>query len=89
MCSVSFAKHTLECSVIVVGIRGRHFVGQERRRVQELCVGLDGSLFEVEAVGLTTCGGVELVRLVHTLVVRSAQVKVVFELQLRVEVEGV
>ena len=32
---------------------------------------------------------VELVRQVHTLVVRSAQVKVVFELQVQEEVEGV
>ena len=38
---------------------------------------------------LLGCGEVELVRQVHTLVVRSAQVKVVFELQVRVEVEGV
>ena len=89
MYSVSFAKHTLECSVIVVGIRRRDFVGEERRRVQELCVGLDGSLLEVKAVGLITCAEVELVRQVHTLVVRSAQVKVVFELQVREEVEGV
>ena len=35
------------------------------------------------------CGEVELVRQVHTLVVRSAQVNVVFELQVREEVEGV
>ena len=35
------------------------------------------------------CVEVELVRQVHTLVVRSAQVKVVFELQVREEVEGV
>ena len=27
------------------------FVGEERRRVQELCVGLDRSLLEVEGVG--------------------------------------
>ena len=53
--SVSFAKHTLEYSVIVVGVRGKPFVGEERRRVQELCVGLDRSLLEVEAVGLITC----------------------------------
>ena len=63
--------------------------GEERRRVQELCVGLDGSLLEVEAVGLITCGEVELVRQVHTLFVRSAQQVVVFELQVREEVEGV
>ena len=36
-----------------------------------------------------TCGEVELVRQVHTLVVRSAQVKIVFELQVQEEVEGV
>ena len=35
------------------------------------------------------CVEVELVRQVRTLVVRSAQVKVVFELQVREEVEGV
>ena len=35
------------------------------------------------------CVEVELVRQVHTLVVRSAQVKVVFELQVPEEVEGV
>ena len=89
MYSVSFAKHTLECSVIVVGVRGKPFVGEERRRVQELCVGLDGSLLEVVGVGLITCGEVELVRQVHTLFVRSAQQVVVFELQVREEVEGV
>ena len=90
MYSVSFAKHTLECSVIVVGVRGKPFVGEERRRVQELRVGLDVSLLEVEAVGLITCGEVELVRQVHTLFVWSAQVKVVvFELQVREEVDGV
>ena len=38
---------------------------------------------------LGICGEVELVRQVHTLVVRSAQVKIVFELQVREEVEGV
>ena len=34
-------EHTLECSVIVVGVSRRDFVGEERRRVQELRVGLD------------------------------------------------
>ena len=89
MYSVSFTKHTLQCSAIVFGVRGKTFVGEERRRVQELCVGLDGSLLKVVGVGLITCVEVELVRLVHTLVVRSAQVKVVYELQVREEVEGV
>ena len=87
MYSVSFTKHTLECSVIVFG-RGKTFVGEERRRVQELCVGLDSSLLEVVGVGLITCAEVGLVRQVHTLFVRSAQ-QVVYELQVREEVEGV
>ena len=56
MYSVSFAKHTLECSVIVFGVRGKTFVGEERRRVQELCVGLDSSLLEVVGVILSLCG---------------------------------
>ena len=84
---MSFTKHTLECSVIVVGVRWKTFVGEERRRVQELRVGLDRSLLEVVGVGLTTCGEVELVRQVHTLCVRSAQV--VYELQVQDEMEGV
>ena len=88
MYSVSFTKHTLECSVIVVGIREKPFVGEERRRVQELCVGLDGSLLEVVGLGLITCAEVELVRQVHPLFVRSVQ-QVVHELQVREEVEGV
>ena len=57
-------------------------------RVQELCVGLDRSLLEVVGVGLITCVKVGLVRQVHTLFVRSAQ-QVVYELQVREEVEGV
>ena len=88
MCSVSFAKHTLECSVIVFGVRGKTYVGEERRRVQELCVGLDSSLLEVVGVGLITCAEAGLVRQVHTLFVRSAQ-QIVHELQVREEVEGV
>ena len=74
MYSVSFTKHTLECSVIVLGVRGKHFVGEERRRVQELCVGLDRSLLEVVGVGLITCVEVGLVKRVHTLFGRNAQV---------------
>ena len=34
-------EHVFECSVIVVGVRRREFIGEERRRVQELHVGLD------------------------------------------------
>ena len=88
MYSVSFAKHTLGCSVIVFGVRGKTYVGEERRRVQELCVRLDSSLLEVVGVGLITCGEEELVRKVHTLFVRSAQ-QVVHELPVQEEVEGV
>ena len=87
MYSVSFAQHTLECSVIVLGVRGKTFVGEERRRVQELCVGLDRSLLEVVGVELITCVEVGLVKRVHTLFGRNAQ-QVVYELQVREEVEG-
>ena len=38
---------------------------------------------------VSTCGEVELVKQVHPHFVRSAQVKVVFELHVREEVEGV
>ena len=81
--------HTLECSVIVVGVRRRDFVGEERRRVQELRVGLDIGLLEVVSVGLIICGEEELAGQVHTLFVRSAQHVVVYELQVQEEVEGV
>ena len=60
---------------------------EERRRIQELCVGLDRSLLEVVGVGLIICAEVELVKQIHTLFVRSAQ-QVVYELQVREEVEG-
>ena len=85
---MSFTKHTLECRVIVLGVRGRTFVGEERRRVQELYAGLDRSLLEVVGVGLITCVEVGLVKRVHTLFGRNAQ-QVVYELQVREEVEGV
>ena len=87
MYSVSFTKHTLECSVIVLGVRGKPFVGEERRRVQELCVGLDRSLLEVVGVGLITCEGVSLISGGHTLFGWNAQV--VYKLQVEKEVEGV
>ena len=88
MYSVSFSKQNLECSVIVFGVRGKTYVGEERRRVHELCVGLDSSLLEVVGVGLITYAEAGLVRQIHTLFVRSAQ-QVVHELQVREEVEGV
>ena len=78
MYSVSFAKHALECRVIVFSVRGKTYVG-EGRRLQELCVGLDSSLLEVVGVGLVTCVEVGLVKRVHTHFVRSAQ-QVVYEL---------
>ena len=89
MYSVSFTKHTLECGVIVLGVLGKPSVGEERRRGQELCVGLDRSLLEVVGVGLITCVGVGLVNGAHTLFGRNAQV--VYEIQVGEggEVEGV
>ena len=71
MCSV---EHVFECSVIVVGVRSRGFVGEERRRVQELHVGHDCGLVEVMGLGLITCGEEEVVRGVHTLVAGVVQV---------------
>ena len=67
-------EHVLECSVIVVGVRTGDFVGEERRRVQELHVGLDSGLVEVMCLGLITCGEGEDVSGVHTLVAGVVQV---------------
>ena len=67
-------EYVFECSVIVVGVRRRDFVGEERRRVQELHVGLDKGLVEVMGLGLITCGEGELVSGVHTLVAGVVQV---------------
>ena len=67
--------HVFECSVIVVVVRSRGFVGEERRRVQELHVGLDCGLVEVVGLGLITCGEEEeVVRGVHTLIAGVVQV---------------
>ena len=66
MYSVSFTQHILECGVIVLGVVGKPSLG-ERRRGQELCLGLDVSRLEVVGVGLITCEGVGLVKRVHTL----------------------
>ena len=71
MCSL---EHVFECSVIVVGVRNRGFVGEERRRVQELHVGLDCGLVEVIGLGLITCVEEELVSGVHTLLGGIVQV---------------
>ena len=74
MRSMYLMEHVFECSVIVVGVRRRDFVGEERRRVQELHVGLDCGLVEVMGLGLITCGEEEVVRGVHTLVAGVVQV---------------
>ena len=71
MCLV---EHAFECSVIAVGVRSRGFVGEERRRVQELHVGLDCGLVEVMGLGLITCVERELVSGVHTLLGGVVQV---------------
>ena len=60
--SMCLMEHVFECSVIVVGVRSRGFVGEERRRVQELHVGLDCGLVEVMGLGLITCGEEEVVK---------------------------
>ena len=48
--------------------------GEERRRVQELHVGLDCGLVDVVGLGLITCGEGALVGGVHTLVAGVVQV---------------
>ena len=67
-------EYVFECSVIVVWVRRRDFVGEERRQVQELHVGLDCGLVEFVGVGLITCGEEEDVRGVHTLIAGVVQV---------------
>ena len=52
-------EHILECRVVVVRVRSRGRVGEERRRVQKLV--------EVMGLGLITCGEGEDVVGVHTL----------------------
>ena len=56
MCST---EHIIECGVVVVRVRRRGRVGEERRRVQKLV--------EVMDLGLITCGEGEDVVSVHTL----------------------
>ena len=67
MYSVSFAKHNLECGVIVLYVLEEPLLGELRGEGQALCVGLDVSLLEVAGVGLITCEGVGVVKRVHTL----------------------
>ena len=66
-------EHVFERSVIVVGVRSRGFVGEERQRVQELHVRLDCGLVEVMGLGLITCGE-KVVRGLHTLIAGVVQV---------------
>ena len=59
-------EHILECRVVVVWVRSRGRVGEERRRVQKLV--------EVMGLGLITCGEGEDVVGVHTLLSGVVQV---------------
>ena len=61
-----FAKHILECGVIVLHVLQEPLLG-ELWVGQGLCVGLDVSLLEVVGVGLTTCEEVRVVKRVHLL----------------------
>ena len=72
--SMCLMEKVFECRVIVVGVRSRGCVGEERRRVQELHVGLDCGLVEVVGLGLITCGEGEDVVGVHTLLGGVVQV---------------
>ena len=66
MYSVCFAKHILECGVIVLHVLGKPLLG-ELWVGQGFCAGLDLSLLEVVGVGLITCEEVGVVKSVHTL----------------------
>ena len=59
-------EHILECRVVVIRVRSRGRVGEERRRVQKLV--------EVMGLGLMTCGEGEDVVGVHTLLSGVVQV---------------
>ena len=67
-------EHILECRVVVVRVRSGSSVGEERRRVQELHVGLDCGLVEVMGLRIKTCGEGEDVVGVHTLLSEVVQV---------------
>ena len=88
MYSVCFAKHILECDVIVLDVLREPLLG-ELRDGQGLCIGLDVSLLEVVGVGLITCEGVGVVKRVHTLLVGvhrlAPALKVVEEVQEEVQ----
>ena len=88
MFSVCFAKHILECAVIVLHILEEPLLG-ELWVGQELCVGLDVSLLEVVGVGLITCEEVGVVKSVNLLSGKVRRVttalKVVEEVQEEVQ----
>ena len=67
-------EHILEYRVVVVRVRSGGRVGEERRRVQELHVGLDCGLVENMDLGPITCGKREDVVGVHTLLSGAVQV---------------
>ena len=68
MYSVCFAKHILECGVIVLYVLEEPLLGELwGGGGQGLCVGLDASLLEVVSVGLTTCEEVGVVIRLHLL----------------------
>ena len=64
--SMCMIEHILECRVVVVRVRSRGRVGEERSRVQKLV--------EVMGLGLITCGEGEDVSSVHTLLSGVVQV---------------
>ena len=66
MYSVCFAKHILECGVIVLHVHEKPLLG-ELWVGQGLCVRLDVSLLEVVGVGLITCEEEGVVKRVHLL----------------------
>ena len=64
MYSVCFAKHILECGVVVLHVLEEQLLG-ELWVGQGLCVGLDVSLLVVIGVRLITCDDVGVVKTVH------------------------
>ena len=74
MYSVCFAKHILECGVIVLYVLEEPLLG-ELWVDQGLCVRLDVSLLEIVGVGLITCEEVGVVKRVPYPFKRSAQAR--------------
>ena len=65
-CTPCFAKHILECGVIVLHVLEEPLLG-ELWVFQELSIRLDISLLEVVGLGLITCEEVRVVKEVHLL----------------------